>query len=68
MIYTKSLKQLEGIPLVEKPVFIQKEVSEIAPLGGSAKIHKVKIQKYKFKLLCSTGEIELPDFQKIIET
>jgi hypothetical protein len=34
---------------------------------GSSKACKVKIRKYNFKMMCSTGEIELPDFQKMIQ-
>jgi len=51
--------------LVEKPVFenysvIQVEKPPVPPTppgGGSADIHKVKIKRHKFKMLCSTGEI-----------
>lgn len=64
-IYTRSLKTLEGIPLVEKPVFEKEEKPPVPP--GSSEIHKVKMRRHKFKMLCSTGEIELPDFQKMIE-
>jgi hypothetical protein len=63
-IYTRSLKTLEGIPLVEKPIFEKVERPPVPPTppGGSAEIHKVKMKRHKFKMLCSTGEIDVPEF------